>query len=172
MKALERARLAQHKKAGTWMLTLPVGTYEHGDVSFAMIDAAPQKRRPDGRQDYLAVLRNTMAYWLERTTSRDELVDLFLSHAESPFMSVPLLRDEGLPGTLPADATERVRERFNSLLNRQRREISTLDCAQRIDLGERLIVEGMKAIGMTKNKAESLFDFEKKAVKRRSGTST
>ena len=144
-------------------MTLPPGTYEHGDVSFGLRDAVPEKGREDGRPLYMVTLRNTMAYWIDKGLSVDDLANVFFDHAESPFTTFPMLRDEGLR-QLPPDALERIRQTFSDLDRKADPRASHHDRA------ERLIIQGMKAIGVPKDKAESFFDFEKKATKRRGGT--
>jgi hypothetical protein len=160
MQSLRRARIAQERATGTWMLTIPAGTYEHGDaVAFSLSDVVPEKKRSDGRRRHMVILRNTMAMWIGQGDGNDELAEVFMSHAESPFTTLPMLRDEGV-WPFRSDALKKVRK-----------ALSKIDRGGSCDYqAERVIIQGMKALGMPKDKAESLFDFEKKATKRRGGT--
>jgi hypothetical protein len=163
VRTLEHARAAQHEATGTWMITLPKETYAEHEVWFPLADVVPAKKRADGRPHYVRTLRNTVVWWIEQGLSTDDLAMHFLMLVQSPFFSIPMLRDEGVDPLAPG-RLEEIQQAFAARLDNFRANLSSDDRA------ERLIIAGMQAIGMPKDKAESLFDFEKKREKRRGGT--
>jgi hypothetical protein len=164
LRALERARGAQHQATGTLMITLPHGTYPDHDISFSVADIVPEKKRPDGRPLHLVILRNTLAMWIGKwNLSTVDLARQFLLFSQG-FGTLAILRDEGVD-PFKSDALQMLHDAFVHLISRFDPKVSEEDRA------ERLLIAGMKALGMSKDKAESLFDFEKKATKRR-GTAT
>jgi hypothetical protein len=74
-----------------------------------------------------------------------------------------MLRDEGLNPSAEdyGQAMARVRAAFARSM-----DAASWDGFDDEDRGERLVIQGLKALGMEKNKAESLYDFAKKARKR------
>jgi hypothetical protein len=166
LRALERSRTRQYEATGTLMLALPKGTYPdlNLDLALSVADVVPEKKRPDGRPQHIVILRNTMAMWIgEWKLSTNELAEQFLLGAQC-FGTLAILRDEGID-PFKLGALQLIHDAFVRLIRRFDPKVTEQDQA------ERLLVAGMKALGMSKDKAESLFDFEKKATKRR-GTET
>jgi hypothetical protein len=139
-----------------WMVSLPHGTYDH-DAQFSIA--------PDERPLSMIAMRNTMGDRIGRGDAVAELAGVFMSFVETPFGSLrSMLHDNGV--ALPLEPG-----RVSPKIKDVEAAFAKVDpMFSQNDRAERLIIQGMKALGLPHDSAESLFDFEKKRAKRMSGT--
>jgi hypothetical protein len=116
-------------------------------LCFGLNDVEPS------RAEALMVLRSTLSLWIMRGGSADDLVTVFLQSVRKGVL-LRYFTNEDVDTNNPTGEGQ-VRKAFASM-----------DPPR----SERLIIQGAKALGLSKDKAESLFDFDDKRTERGGGT--
>jgi hypothetical protein len=162
------------------MLALPL---ELGGFAFPLVDVGPasgqvpqpwQKKKEIrilGGPDWVQVLQKTLSnpielFWQssdsnDMTALAQQLTETFLSVIESPLQGAHVLRSSARPGKWPAGARGKVREQFQEILE------ANFGDNDSEEIAKLMIMRGMVAIGVKREKAKSLFDWEERRKARR-----
>jgi len=144
----ERQSITKHEedRKGRHMVEVGPGIMEFA-LCFGLNDVEPS------RAEALMVLRSTLSLWIMRGGSADDLVTVFLQSVRKGVL-LRYFTNEDVDTNNPTGEGQ-VRKAFASM-----------DPPR----SERLIIQGAKALGLSKDKAESLFDFDDKRTERGGGT--
>jgi hypothetical protein len=178
--ALGREQNLQLERSETLMLALPL---ELGGFAFPLVDIDPasgpgpqswerkKELRILGRPGWVQILQDTLSdpielFWRsshsnDMTSLAQQLTEAFLSVIESPLQGAHVLRSSGRAGKLPAGARGKVREKFQEILE--------ANCGDNDsdEIAKLMIIRGMVAIGVKRENAKSLFDWEERRKARR-----